>query len=416
MREKDIDRTSRGRTSEFPKGDWVLLALGEVSRSRTNPLFDSVGVRLAQINIDNSDAAPTAFLSKDVPVSLLPHLKVGTIWRDGTPAATVLGAARTRMFRGVENMATSRVVTLFDGANRQTLPPTKSSDTTVVNLSGTFPWSCYERNDQGQNAIAVTVADQPVELIIPCWEILRFYFCSSGILSEEILRYGLMPDNNLYDDAMSRMVDGCCRLVLRRNIPSGDAATVLRIAFDKTAAYQARSCALGILTQLVRDVPAYPKLCLPFSGSSDLQCLTRRCQTTDGRWIDVVVQIQSCTASFPQHEPGWRGFREVSSLVGELMNRQNASSADDADGMLMANRSGKSQFLTTVLVALNESLSTGANTFEAAADYLNQRGIPTQNGKTWQPNNVRQTLENAMRRNKTPKTRRCRRRISFFTS
>jgi hypothetical protein len=76
---------------DFPKGDWVLLALGEVSRSRANPLIDSVVLKLARVDLDNPDSAPTVCLSKDVPVSQLPELKVGTIWRNGTPVAAVLG-------------------------------------------------------------------------------------------------------------------------------------------------------------------------------------------------------------------------------------------------------------------------------------------------------------------------------------
>jgi hypothetical protein len=378
-------------TAVFPDGDWILLGHGAVSRSTANPFLHEVSLNFGQVDFVQSEVAPKAFILINMPVSLLPCMKVGTIWRNGISVSTLVGSARTRKYRGIGTATVSGFIKLFAGTDVQTAPASGLPGSVVVKPTH-FPWDFLQQSKDGQNAIEVSACDsctgQPVALVIPCWEILRFYFCTSPILSQEIFRYGLTPTNNLYVEKMSRVVGGCSRLLLRGNIPSSDGNTVLRIAFDETADREARRCALGIYSQFLSDVPAYPKVGLPFSGTSELTCLTERCETIDGKTIDFVLQIESCTAPFPKSEVGWRGFREVGLLLRELKNRPETPGAS---------KSGKREFTDKVLTNIKEIVSGGVETLSEVAKCLNMRGIPSPKGKKWRGPSVHSLILHAAR-------------------
>jgi DNA invertase Pin-like site-specific DNA recombinase len=62
--------------------------------------------------------------------------------------------------------------------------------------------------------------------------------------------------------------------------------------------------------------------------------------------------------------------------------------------MMMANKSGKTDFIAKVIPIFREIQSAGVHTLQGIADCLNRRGIPTRSGKTWHPSSVRNIIIN----------------------
>lgn len=134
-------------------------------------------------------------------------------------------------------------------------------------------------------------------LVIPCMELIRFYFGASGSFLKRLFSGAFALDKLILRKrrgANSQVVN----IDLADDLRGAAATTVARIAFDP----QARSAAAWIVNSgmaaAANKSGYYPKTTFPFYGETDL--------TVDGRWIEqegrrifLAEQIKRCTHPFP---------------------------------------------------------------------------------------------------------------------
>lgn len=134
-------------------------------------------------------------------------------------------------------------------------------------------------------------------LIIPCMELVRFYFGASGSFLKRLFS-GAFALDKLFLRKRRGTNSQVVNIDLAEDLPGAAAATVARIAFDT----QARSAAAWIINSgmaaFANKNRYYPKTTFPFLGETDL--------TVDGRWIEkngrrvfLAEQIMRCTHPFP---------------------------------------------------------------------------------------------------------------------
>lgn len=133
-------------------------------------------------------------------------------------------------------------------------------------------------------------------LIVPCWELLRFYFGASGALVSRLLS-GPLTARALYSSARYDPERDVHWLDLARGMHWTGAVTIARIALAQRAASAARWISNSGTAALVNGEPYYPKTNFPFAGVTNL--------TVQGRWLGpgrevlFVERIVSCTYPFP---------------------------------------------------------------------------------------------------------------------
>lgn len=133
-------------------------------------------------------------------------------------------------------------------------------------------------------------------LIVPCWELLRFYFGASGALVSRLLS-GPLTARALYSSARYDPERDVHWLDLARGMHWTGAVTIARIALAQRAASAARWISNSGTAALVNGEPYYPKTNFPFAGVTNL--------TVQGRWLGperevlFVERIVSCSHPFP---------------------------------------------------------------------------------------------------------------------
>lgn len=161
-----------------------------------------------------------------------------------------------------------------------------------------LPFAVFAGHKDQTNAHCVRVAlDDRTMIIIPCMELVRFYFGGSGSFLKRIFS-GAFALDRLYSYARLNKVTGAGTIDLAEDLAGPAATTVARIAFDK----QARSAAAWIVNSGIatasRKQPYYPKTSFPFHGKTDL--------LVDGRWFEthgyrvfLAERLLSCSHPFP---------------------------------------------------------------------------------------------------------------------
>lgn len=218
------------------------------------------------------------------PVGLLPNFRIGDIWQDGfllqqetTPAATFQGL---RINRGSCRIAKAGID--IDGQGFL-LPATE------------HPW--HMRHTHSYCLIVKLAVDQ--QLVIPCSELIRFYFGSSSPLLATLFTPPL-DRKRLYSHAHYRPDSGRLHLKLAMGISGYSAADIGRLHLDSYAWAAASEIGLSVLEGSTRSAKAYPRTRFPFVGETTLAVI--------GEWLSLgdqadrsflVHSIQSCSHQFP---------------------------------------------------------------------------------------------------------------------
>lgn len=142
--------------------------------------------------------------------------------------------------------------------------------------------------------------DPKSKILIPCSEIVRFYYSFSSQLGVEIISGGLhTKSNDVFNPHLTRIrPDGRHFIQLRRRILNIDAPIVARLAFCPVADKWARAVHGNLQLASVNNTPRVLETSFPFVGSTNL--------STQGKWIHrnglwhfLVLRILSCTSVFP---------------------------------------------------------------------------------------------------------------------
>ncbi|MCU7841598.1 MAG: hypothetical protein KZQ94_19745 [Candidatus Thiodiazotropha sp. (ex Troendleina suluensis)] len=218
-----------------------------------------------------------------VPVSTLPLLSIGSLWQNGNELLTP--QYQIKRFERLQINAES--TTLIKAG---------------LSLDGSFllplshhPW---HRGATQSYCIMVTLPDN-IRLIIPCMELIRFYFGSSGNLVQRLFTTPLITNSlwarKRYDESKRHL-----HLVLANRISGASAADIGRIAASKYAKRSATIIYSSCQKASTQRESVHPFSGFPFEGKTDL--------ATNGMWLPfgekedatfIAYRLRSCSHPFP---------------------------------------------------------------------------------------------------------------------
>lgn len=228
-----------------------------------------------------------------VSVGQLALLRVGDIWRCGKLAARPDYALET-----FEDLVIGPETALIVKAG---ISPEK----------GQFllPWSEHPWHREHTHAycMQVTLADHR-RILVPCWELIRFYFGSSSNLLAQLFQPDLRRDR-LYTDRRFNQKTRRIHLNLAHGISGISASDIARLALDPVAWGAARSIGASCLKASLRNEPVYPYARFPFEGNTTL--------VAAGKWLSyagqdnatfIVFNLRTCTHPFPFNSLRYESF------------------------------------------------------------------------------------------------------------
>lgn len=136
-------------------------------------------------------------------------------------------------------------------------------------------------------------------LIVPCMELIRFYFGSSSNLLHKLFT-GPLQEEMLWSEKSFDPATKHLHIKLASRISGASASDIGRIALSKEAWRSAVGICASCITATSQKRAAYPYTGFPFTGKTTLQ--------VSGRWLSfagepnstfVVYRINSCSHRFP---------------------------------------------------------------------------------------------------------------------
>lgn len=315
----------------------------------TEPLIEVylVPLRDTETPFDTLDSAHaydyTASRLIEVGIGYLPSLRIGSFWRNGLPYS--LPQVKTRDKRAssspyhlapifIESL-TDRLPSFNSGDYIQRPETTKQGEYRdyfipyakyPLQVGGYFdPEASIARTQILRFACTATTSyDEegkpfvsPITCLVPCVEILRFYYASSTALIREVIGGGIGkdvddPHNTLYNpDPELTFINtdtGQAHIQLRRRMRDSDAPTLARTRFSPYAFAQTSNISKHIIHQCANNKPvsivAYP----PFECATEWRALGKPFhfgrvpivgEPDTRHWHFLVYEILSCSAPFP---------------------------------------------------------------------------------------------------------------------
>ncbi len=219
-----------------------------------------------------------------VSVGTLPLLRVGDIWRN-----TALEFQHDYELETFENLQIDR--------NHSSLIKAgiNIDDKGYLLPIAEHPWhmQCTQ-----SYCVMVNLPDER-RLIIPCMELIRFYFGSSSSLLSKLFMPALSREM-LYSNSHFNQFSGKLNLDLATDISGASAADIGRLRLDHQAWLAALQIGTSCLAASTTGQQAYPKTFFPFEGQTTL--------IASGKWLSfgdkpkstfVVYNLRSCSHPFP---------------------------------------------------------------------------------------------------------------------
>ncbi|MDD5299440.1 MAG: hypothetical protein PHD65_02995 [Gallionella sp.] len=214
---------------------------------------------------------------------MLPYVQIGDIWQNKRYALTPEYQQET--FQDVD---ITRGTANFIKAG---LP---INDEFILPLDQ-HPW---HRQHTQSYCISVKLADGK-RIIIPCMEMIRFYFGSSSGLLHRLFTSQVAFDH-LWKSKHHNPRSGLLHLKLADGISGASASDIGRIALDHEALHAASMLFSTCQLALLNSQPVYPYTGFPFTGKTTL--------VASGKWLSrgwannstfVVYRLQTCSHPFP---------------------------------------------------------------------------------------------------------------------
>lgn len=276
-------------------GLWRIDWIGGVTFPIESPRVSqpSIEVSISSVEYDPEDPSvlersmTTPALGKrrvSMPIGALPVLAIGDIWRDGWRLASPDYVEET--FRGVSIAPTHE--------SNHFIKAGLSIDGAYVLPLAQHPWHIDHTKSY---CVCVNLADSR-RVVIPCMELIRFYFGSSSRLIHVL--FGGVADDRLWEQKEFDSAAKRLRLKLASGIKGSSAADVGRIALSDHARRAAKMVYSTCMAHGEARRVAYPYVGFPFLGKTDLKAT--------GRWLPfgsesnrtfVVCRLRSCSHPFP---------------------------------------------------------------------------------------------------------------------
>ena len=282
------------RIHAFPKGQdvWRIDWFGSISfpdrlTRRNNP---SVLVYLSRVSVPHGATSvsavattPTRQVKRWVTVGTTMLLRIGDLWQNQTLFA-----------RPTHEQATF--------ADMQIDPGTSTLIKAGLSLEGNFLLPLAQcrlhQSNTHSYCICVNLADGR-RLVVPCMELIRFYFGSSSTLLSRLFAPPLQR-NHLYRSA-AQIFPGHLKLHLADGMPAASGEDIARIAASRKAWHAAVLVGTSCLkSSTTGSDDIYPQGIFPFEGQTTLKAR--------GTWLPfgdkpeqtfLAYQLLSCSHAFP---------------------------------------------------------------------------------------------------------------------
>lgn len=264
-----------------------------------------------------------------LPVGILNLVRIGDIWKDGqcvlTPDYQIENFGKLEINKGTRNFIKAGLP-----LNGEYLLPLHE-----------HPWHSL----QTQSYCLTVTLPHDKRIIIPCIELIRFYFGSSSKMLH-ILFTGQISPHDFYRDIQLDVLSGRLHLKLADGISGMSAADIGRISLNQDAWHTARLIFDTCMAAAVRREPIYPYTGFPFVGETDLVAAGKwvPCGTTPASTF-VVYSLRSCSHPFPFKSLSYESVENKKEDVKK--NSQGSQNQDSQDNSPLRNgTAAKSQTLT----------------------------------------------------------------------
>lgn len=328
--------------------DWFGdLAFPNRLLRRTQP---SLLVHLSKVLDDRFQSNPSVLLSPDsttparfqrkvwISAGTLPLLRIGDIWRDGKLEAS----PDYQLERFVDVKINESTVQLIKaGLNLD--------DQGFLLPLSEHPWHL---NCTHSYCVMVGLADGR-RLIVPCLELIRFYFGSSSELIKKLFLPPLQR-KDLYLDSKFNPLTKRLVLDLAERISGASAADIGRMHLDPVAWRAALYIGTSALKASVSGQTIYPQGFFPFEGETTL--------VASGKWLSLgvqanstflVYQLRSCSHPFPfrslRYRASVRRTTAGQDATQQLKNEILRNSARDASPQTIVERDASNSLATKTI-------------------------------------------------------------------
>ncbi|MDB5813871.1 MAG: hypothetical protein JWN23_988 [Rhodocyclales bacterium] len=291
----------------LPNGMYRLGWYGPLSYGGTATRYSGPNIELAFSPFGDKGKVNTGHVIRRLaPIGYLSQMTLGSVWEKTEP-----------VFEGDDELFECKV-SIDDSVRliKAGLPDETTSENAGISYNLPFDQYSFHRHDTETYCCSVAI-DDCSRLIIPCTELVRFYFGSSSRLLSRL--FSVPCDaSSLYSKPYIHDLTKQAFVQLAPDLPSASAEDIARIAFDAhaTSAVAELWKSLAIDGALRRRV--FPRMRFPFRG--DTRLLMR------GRWLAgegieryrfVVHQILSCDHPFPFKALRYKVSTEVGTTIPE---------------------------------------------------------------------------------------------------
>lgn len=256
----------------------------------------SLLLHLSRVLNNNFHDEPSVLLSPDsttparqqrkawVSVGTLPLLRIGDIWRDGKLEARPDYELESFPSLQIDKTTTHLVKAGLNLDEKGFLLPISE-----------HPWHMQCTHSY---CVMVELPDNR-RLIIPCIELIRFYFGSSSNLITKLFLPPL-ERKTLYSNPQFNKATGRLFLELAERMSGAPAADIGRMHLDPVAWHAAAHIGTSALKASLAKQNVYPQMFFPFEGETTL--------IAAGKWLSfgeqpqatfVVYNLRSCSHPFP---------------------------------------------------------------------------------------------------------------------
>ena len=234
-----------------------------------------------------------------------------------SPQSTALVKDQTRRWVSVGTLVILKVGDIWHNQSLYLSPDYESETFSRIKISGEFvdlvkaglspdetdfliplvehPWHMQATQSYCR---MLTLKDER-RVIVPCIELIRFYFGSSSSLLTKLF-VPPMQKNALFQDNTFQPKSGHLSIELGEGISGSSAAAIGRMCLAESAWQAAVSVGTSMLDAAKEKRPIYPKGNFPFEGTTELRA--------SGKWLSfgetkratfLVYKLTSCSHRFP---------------------------------------------------------------------------------------------------------------------